>query len=401
MTVTITPAPLHGEIRAIASKSAAHRLLICAALADAPTQIVCPDTSRDIEATVSCLSSLGAGIERRGASIFVSPIKSPVRNAALDCIESGSTLRFLLPVCCALGTGAQIRLHGRLPERPLSPLWEELMAHGAVLSRPERDTVAVSGKSSGKSWSIDGGVSSQFVSGILFALPILGGGRLEITGRTESAGYIDMTVSAMLKFGVDVKKTDTGYAVSGGYHTPGRAEVEGDWSNAAFWLAAGELCSGAVRCTGLDVHSGQGDRTAVDILPRLGGGAAVDARDIPDLVPILAVTAALKCGKTTFTNAGRLRIKESDRIKTTCALINALGGRASETPDGLTVDGMGTLRGGTVDSAGDHRIAMCAAIASIGCTEPVKVLGAECTQKSYPLFWQDFAKLGGQIKTED
>ena len=401
MTATIIPAPLRGAVRAIASKSAAHRLLICAAFADAETEIVCPDTSKDIEATIDCLNSLGAGIVRRGTSLFVSPIAGTRKNAALDCGESGSTLRFMLPVCCALGAGASIRMHGRLPERPLSPLWEELTAHGAEISHPERETLLISGAASGRDWSIDGGVSSQFVSGILFSLPLIGGGELAVTGRAESSGYIDMTVSAMLKFGVNVVKTERGYAVSGAYRTPGRAEVEGDWSNAAFWLAAAELCGGEVTCTGLDDASGQGDRAVRDILPALGGGCVVDARDIPDLVPILAVTASLRRGDTTFINAGRLRLKESDRISSTCAMINSLGGSAEETADGIAVHGTGSLCGGTVDSCGDHRIAMCAAIASIGCTGRVRVLGAECTQKSYPQFWRDFADLGGKVSMED
>lgn len=401
LRIRIVPGSLRGEIRAVASKSAAHRLLICAALADGATEIVCRDTSRDIEATSRCLASLGAGISRRGDGLCVKPISKATQCPELDCGESGSTLRFLLPVCCALDSGARLVMHGRLPERPLSPLWEELVLHGAELSRPTRETVKVSGKISGRHWKINGGVSSQFISGILLALPIIGGGELEICGNTESEGYIDMTVSAMVKFGVNVEKIDGGYAVSGKYHTPGIVEVEGDWSNAAFWLAADRICGGTVKCTGLDFSSAQGDRAVRDILPQLGNGAEIDSRNIPDLVPILAVAAAMSEGETVFTHAQRLRIKESDRIKSTCAMISSLGGKARETTDGLAVSGHKCLRGGIVDSAGDHRIAMCAAIAALGCTEPVEIVGAECVEKSYPRFWQDYEALGGKIVRED
>ena len=403
MIVSIMPGRLSGSVRAIASKSQAHRMLICAALADGKTEICCRELSQDIEATAGCLRALGADIERRGESLVVTPIEQAAAGyVVLDCGESGSTLRFMLPVVCALGRECTIKMHGRLPERPLEPLWSELIRRGAVLSKPLRDEIAVSGKIVPGEYTIAGNVSSQFISGLMFALPLVGGGRIRIEGELESVGYVDMTIRALEKFGVGIRREPGGFCVPGArrFSSAGAVEVEGDWSNAAFWLAAGELGS-SVECSGLDPDSPQGDRAAVSALTGLGRGGEVDARNVPDLVPILAVAACGKKGATRFCGAGRLRIKESDRIKSVCAMLSALGGDVEETPDGLIVHGTGSLRGGTVSSAGDHRIAMSAAIASTICSESVTVEGAECVRKSYPAFWEDFVSLGGKVSIEE
>ena len=397
MDIRIEPTKLHGEVRAVASKSAAHRLLICAGLARGETEIVCRELSRDIEATADCLRALGVRVLYENGVFRVSPPEKLVKHAALDCGESGSTVRFLLPVLCALEAEATIRLHGRLPERPLSPLWEELERHGAALSRPSRDSVAVSGRFTGGACELAANVSSQFISGLLLALPIAGGGTIHLTGRMESAGYIEMTRRAQALFGVESSFDGERYTVPAqDYRSPGYIETEGDWSAAAFWIAAGALSGGGVFCTGLDPNSTQGDRAVVALAEQIQrGNAEVDARDIPDLVPVLAVLAAVSPGKTAFTNAGRLRLKESDRLATTAAMLRALGGGVEETPEGLLVTGRDCLAGGTVDSAGDHRIAMSAAIASIACKATVMILGAESVEKSYPDFWRDFQSLGG------
>ncbi len=405
MKVTITPSPLKGTVRAVASKSQAHRLLICAAFADGPTEIVCRELSKDIEATAGCLRALGCGIEYSGGVFRVRPGTAAAGAVSMDCGESGSTLRFLLPVLCALGVKARVKMHGRLPERPLSPLWEELERHGAVLSRPEPDVISVEGRAACGEYRIAANVSSQFISGLMFALPLTeGGGRIVLTGRTESAGYIEMTRRALEHFGVEAD-------FAGGvidvperrfYRSPGTIEVEGDWSNAAFWITAGILSGGGVNCTGLDGSSAQGDRAAAALAEKIrAGGAVVDASDVPDLVPALSALAAGCRGETRFVNAGRLRLKESDRIQSTVAMLRALGADARETEDGLIVEGTGFLTGGTVDSAGDHRIAMSAAAASVACRGPVEILQAECVAKSYPAFWQDFVMLGGKIETEE
>ncbi len=398
MKITIKPQKLKGGIQSIASKSQAHRLLICAALSDEATEIVCPTGSKDIDATADCLRALGAEIEYCSGSYFVSPVKNVNKKAVLDCGESGSTLRFMLPVVCALGVETEFVLHGRLGERPLEPLRSCLEAHGAVITKPERDRLCCSGSLSCGDYDIAANVSSQFVSGLLMALPLLhGSSSLRLVGNIESAPYIDMTRQAQAEFGLFSAFEDKSFSIAGigRYHSPGLVEVEGDWSNAAFWLAAG------VECYGLNEDSAQGDRAVIDCMERIKeGGAVIDAADIPDLVPVLAVCAAVSSGETRFVNAGRLRIKESDRIKSVCAMLISLGGKVQETEDGLIVRG-GELSGGLVDSANDHRIAMSAAIASCFCKGEVTVLGGEAVKKSYPAFWEDFVSLGGEIKVEE
>lgn len=406
MRVVIEPGPLAGELRAIPSKSQAHRLLICAALADKPTVLDCAALNQDISATAACLRALGAEVVHENGQFRVSPIRGTARGAELDCGESGSTLRFLLPVACALGAEGRFVLRGRLPERPLSPLWEELERHGAILDRPTRDTVSFSGGLRGGEFTIPGDISSQYISGLLFALPLLEGeNRLLPTGRLESAGYLDLTKQAQALFSLRWSGEAAGESwklVSDRtYRSPGRAEVEGDWSNAAFWLAADALGSGGVRLTGLDPASAQGDRAAAELLPRIReGNAVIDVGNIPDLVPPLAVAAAVSPGVTRFVNAARLRLKESDRLASVCAMLQALGGDAEAGPGELTIRGKASLRGGTVDSCRDHRIAMSAAIAASVCREPVRILGAEAVEKSYPAFWQDYRLLGGSIREE-
>ncbi len=403
MRVTLSPRPLRGVIRAIPSKSQAHRLLICAALADKPTRIACGSLSKDIEATADCLRALGADIDYSGGVFTVRPISSCPEMVELDVGESGSTLRFLLPVVCALGKGARIKMHGRLPERPLSPLWEELERCGAVLSKPRRDILEVRGNLREKRFSIAANVSSQYISGLLFALPILGGGEIELLGDIESAGYIEMTLRALRAFGADIKYENRCYSLDkGGLSSPGEAAVEGDWSNGAFWLAANALGGGGIALTGLDADSPQGDRAVTEAAAAIQkGDAVIDARDIPDLVPVLAVLASVSPGTTRFINARRLRIKESDRLATVHEMLSALGADIDETEDGLIVRGREHLRGGSVHARGDHRIAMSAAVAAIACEGEVTIENAESVTKSYPAFWRDYALLGGDVKTEE
>ena len=400
MKLTIEPKSLKGEIEAIPSKSAAHRLLICAALADKPTEIYCPSLSKDIEATAQCLKALGAGIDYCEGTFFVQPVDKVNKDALLDCGESGSTLRFILPVVCALGGGARIKMHGRLPQRPLSPLWEELETHGARLSRPEADIIAVAGKISAGDYSIRADISSQYISGLLFALPLLEGeSNLSLEGEIESKGYIDMTCQAQEEFNLNLSYADKTFTVPAhsAYKSPGRVDVEGDWSNAAFWLVADALSDGALEVSGLRHNSLQGDSAVTDLISSIReGNAVIDVKDVPDLVPVLSVLAAVSPGKTEFINAGRLRIKESDRIASVCRMLSALGAQCEEKAEGLTVWG-GQLRGGTVDGENDHRIVMSAAVAAIACCEPVTILGVEAADKSYPAFFEDYKKLGGKI----
>ena len=400
MNVTITPAPLHGEIRANPSKSDAHRLLICAALSDAPTRILCPETCEDVDATVRCLTALGAKIERDTEGFLVTP-GAPPESCCMDCGESGSTLRFLLPVVCALGVQAGFKLHGRLPERPLEPLWSELKRGGAILEK-DGGSIRIKGKLKEIDYALAANISSQFLSGILFALPLLGGGTLKLLGNVESAGYLDLTLRRLADFGVKVERRKNTLTVPPcRYRTPGLAEVEGDWSSAAFWLTAGTLCGNTVRCTGIDPASAQKDRLICDALQTIRGGSAVlDATNIPDLVPILSVAAALTPGTTTITGAERLRLKESDRLSAVSEMLRTLGGEVTVTGDGFVIHGCASLRGGAVNGFGDHRIVMAASIAAVGCKAPVTILGAEAVNKSYPGFFRDYAALGGICKEE-
>jgi len=386
------PAPIGGTVPAIASKSMAHRLMICAALADTPTEIQCRSTSKDIEATKTCLAAMKAG-------------EKPLR-----CGESGSTLRFLLPVVAALGLDTEFYMEGRLPDRPLAPLDEQLTAHGATLSK-DGATLHVSGQLTPGDYTLPGDVSSQYISGLLFALPLLDGpSTLTVTGKVESAPYIAMTLDALAQFGVEITQKDNVYHIPNcGYQSPGMAFVEGDWSNAAFWLCAGAI-SRTVTVTGLDPRSLQGDKAVFDILRQFGAictrdgdaftvspaplhGINIDAAAIPDLVPILSVVAAKAEGTTRVYNAQRLRLKESDRIETICGLLHNLGAQVEQTPDGMIIHGGKPLAGGTVDSCNDHRIAMAAAVASSICQGEVTVLGAQAVEKSYPHFWEDFEML--------
>ncbi len=376
MDIRIFPRSLRGDVTVIPSKSQAHRLLICAAFADSPTQLRCPETNRDIEATADCLRALGAQIIRTETGYTVFPAAHAPEAAVLPCRDSGSTLRFLLPVAGALGVDATFLMEGRLPQRPLSPLWEELERMGCRLSRPTANTIRIQGKLHPGAYSIPGNVSSQYISGLLFAHMLMEESTLEITGRLESAPYIEMTRRALALFP--------------NRRSPGYLEVEGDWSNGAFWLAARELGS-RIYIAGLRDDSPQGDRACAELLPRLKENITISAADIPDLVPILSVVAAANRGAV-FTDIQRLRLKESDRVASVIAMISALGGKAEATEDTLTVQGSG-LRGGTVDACNDHRIAMSAAIAATVCTEPVTILGAECVEKSYPRFWEEYFRL--------
>ncbi|MBP3414126.1 MAG: 3-phosphoshikimate 1-carboxyvinyltransferase [Clostridia bacterium] len=421
MDVRITPGILSGNIDIIESKSHAHRILICTALSDRPTKVICAQSSEDIDATVRCLNALGANIARTSDGFSVVPIATPPESAYMDCGESGSTLRFLLPVIGALGVHASVKMSGRLPQRPLSPLWEQLCAGGMTLDKPQEDIIECGGKLCAGTYTLPGNISSQFISGLLFALPVIDGqSQLIITGKTESKAYIEMTTRVLSGFGIDIPFECDRFIINGGC-TPRTAadtvKAEGDWSNAAFWLCAGALSDSGITCRGLDLVSVQGDRHVTTLLDRFGAkvklagdyanvtcagmnGCVIDASDIPDLVPILAVCACRARGITKIINAQRLRIKESDRLKTVSDMLSALGADIAETDDGLIINGSEKgLRGGAeVCACGDHRIAMSAAIASCMCREAIVITGAQAVNKSYPKFWEHFEMLGGKAE---
>lgn len=551
MNMRIEPHALSGRVEGmIASKSQAHRALICAALADAPTRIVCNSYSQDVRATVRCLEALGARVEWRGDGMLMLPVgyagqtgrgyagevraanacaidaanamtnanaigmanvnpnvssgdeaidtPSPIAAAApinsadarcvhvsaplLDCGESGSTLRFMLPLAGALGRECAFTGQGKLPTRPLSPMYEQLAAHGMRMSAQGSFPLRCAGQLSPGRYEIAGNISSQFITGLLMALPLLAGdSELRVIGQLESRPYVDITLDVLNKFGIAIERNAQGFIIPGGqrFKSPASMRIEGDWSSAAFWLAAGALgasdVSGVpcklsdtvsmsderdadvnrgapcepsdtaielgnsdvpdapcklsapastsyereaggercVSCAPLDPASAQGDRAIADVLRRFGAriesagdtvlarparlsGIALDASDIPDLVPIIAVVAGAARGDTVISGVSRLRLKESDRICSVMALLGALGVSAEEAGGVLTVHGRGRLEGGTVDSFGDHRIVMAAAVAGSVARAPVTISGAQASDKSYPGFFDIFAALGGR-----
>ncbi len=416
MKRTIPPGARTGRVHIPASKSQAHRLLICAALGEEKTEVVCDGISADIAATAKCLRALGAAVEETETGFLVSPIKKvPEGRCELYCGESGSTLRFLLPVVGALGAQAAFHREGRLPQRPLAPLDGVLTAHGMTLSE-DGDLLLCGGQLQAGNYEIAGNVSSQYISGLLMALPrLMGESTLTVTGTLESAAYVAMTEDALRLSGVEFSKNGASYAIPGGqrFRLPVRTAVEGDWSNAAFFLCMGALAKEGVRVEGLNLESSQGDRGVLDVLRAFGAevseeesavtvrrgalrGVTVDASPIPDLIPVLSVVASVAAGETRVENAYRLRLKESDRLQSTANLLRALGGRVEEKEDGLVITGVPVLHGGETQTQNDHRLAMSAAVAACAATGEVAVDNDACVAKSYPRFWEDYGSLKGE-----
>lgn len=412
MNARIVPAKLGGTVAAIASKSDAHRLLILAALSRGETRLLLEQRSEDIDATIECLTSLGAEITILPDGVLVRGIETVAENPLLDCKESGSTFRFLLPVACALCSRVRFTGSGRLPERPIGELMRQMEAHGVAFSG-EHLPFETNGLLSGGAFSLPGNVSSQYLTGLLLALPLLReDSTISLTTQLESAAYVNITLDALKRFGAQVNTQGDCYAISGRQKitSPGEAHVDADWSNAAFFLAAGALGNKVVM-TGLRTDSPQGDKAILTMLRKFGAtvevshksiavhpgaltGCTIDVGETPDLLPILAVLGACATGETRLVNAARLRLKESDRLASVCAMLRALGGAAEELPDALVIQGT-SLAGGVVDSYRDHRIAMSAAIASIRCEGEVSILDADAVKKSYPAFFEDLNRLGG------
>ena len=401
MEVTIFPGRLAGKVTVPGSKSMAHRGMIAAALADGPSRIQNATPSGDIEATVRCLTALGAEIRREGEDLEVFPLARRWRDqVVLPCGESGSTLRFLLPVAAALGAPARFTGEGRLPERPLGPLEEALSRGGAHLSGT-RLPIEAAGRLQPGEYRLPGNISSQYITGLLLALPLLEGeSTIRLTTPLESAGYVRMTLQVLSQFGIQV------FPEEGGWRIPGNQtycavdfKVEGDYSAAAFFLTANAIGS-QVECLGLREDSTQGDRAILhhlETIQSLGGGRVeIDLSQCPDLAPALAVAAAYGNGKTVFTHAGRLRLKESDRLAALSAVLTQMGAETEEGPETLTIQGKPALNGGvTIEPFGDHRIAMAAAVAALGAKSPITIQNAQCVGKSYPQFFHHMKLLGG------
>jgi len=404
-----------GTVRIPPSKSLSHRALICAGLAALQSsgesclrQI---GNSEDIEATMSCMKQLGINYSiQSDGTILVQPDPAAAKAAVMDCRESGSTLRFLLPLAAIDGTRRTLTGQGRLMERPME-IYETIFARKDLYYQREGSTLTVQGPLLSGDYHLPGNVSSQFISGLLFALPLLqGDSRIILTTPLESAAYVDLTLDTMKSFGITIEQPDAcTYRIPGSQcYQPQYYTVEGDYSQAAFFLAAGALGQ-SVKCDGMHPESIQGDAAIIDILKRMGAevfwqggylqalpsqlrGIDIDVREIPDLVPPLAVLLSLAEGTSHIVNAGRLRIKESDRLSAMTSELRKLGALVEEGENSMTITGRPSLDGGQTDAHGDHRIAMAMAVAAIRCEAPVSLSGWQHVSKSYPGFWEDFEK---------
>ena len=406
MDVTLYPAKLNGSITPPPSKSQAHRLIIGAALGKGSCTIQNVAFSQDILATLGAMEQLGAkweSIDDRTIRIHGMGGSFDGAQPFLDCGESGSTLRFLIPIALAAAGGGKFTGRGRLMERPQKPYFDLFDQKGIAYSL-ENSVLTAQGNLPAGEYALRGDVSSQFFTGLLYALPLVSGDSvIRSTTALESRSYIDMTLDVLKQCGISVTVDGDSFCVAGG-QTYGLQDcaVEADWSQAGFFYAAKGIGNDLDIC-GMDLNSPQGDKKIVPYYLEMlkQGDVTLDVSDCPDLVPPLAAQAALRGeGNTTYiVNAARLRIKESDRLTAVSTVLNALGAEIEELPDGLVIRGKDSLVGGvTVDSFNDHRIAMMTAVAATRCTEPVQLLDAGCVKKSYPNFWEDYEKLGGEVR---
>lgn len=457
MTVEITPAPLCGKVFIPPSKSAAHRLILGAALAKGTSRVEPACHSKDIDATLKAAAALGAEITEQNGAFYITGIGGCPQSGSpvtIDCGESGSTLRFLLPIAAALGRTVTFTGHGRLPQRPMREMTELLRRHGVQCSA-DLLPITVTGRLNPGVFKISGAVSSQHLTGLLLALPLIGpNSSAELTTPLQSAGYIDLTVQALAEFGVTVTAHNGVYQTTGSYRAKA-VEIEGDWSQASFYLAAAAM-GARLQLTGLNPRSAQGDKAGLALFAKFGvqpvwqgqtlqlekapqplngekaestqsnraassretngptanspnngptatresantaeAARTIDCRNIPDMVPALAAAAMFAAGQTVLTHAERLRFKESDRLATTAAAVNALGGKAEQTADGLIIYPV-LPKGGQVCGANDHRIVMAFSVAAAYAAGKTQITAAEATEKSYPGFFKDFTNLGGK-----
>lgn len=414
--VLINPGRLAGTVTIPPSKSMCHRAVICAGLSRGTSNIGNVIFSQDIEATLNAMDSLGVDISRGQNTINIKGNGSlEIKNDVINCNESGSTLRFLIPIAAVTGKKVEFTGQGRLIDRPLAQYYEIFEEQNIKYANENgKLPLKIEGRLSPGEYRIKGNVSSQFISGLLFALPLLeGDSKIIITTPLESKPYVELTIQMLKYFSINIENNEYKEIIIKGNQKYIAADysVEGDFSQAAFWLAAGTL-GADVACMGLNINSLQGDKVIMNIIEQMGGkiliendrvqalpsqtnGRVIDVSQCPDIVPVLAVLAALSNGTTEIINAGRLRIKESDRLRAISCELNKIGADVEERPEGLIIKGKKNLRGGLVSSWNDHRIAMALAVASVKCTEPVIIKDADCVKKSYPGFWEDFQRLGG------
>lgn len=417
--IKLLPANLEGVLNVPTSKSLTHRALICAALAKGKSTIRNIVFSEDIKATMNALTQIGAKFERDKTSVIVKgvrSIKSP--NEAIDCNESGSTLRFLIPILSLTNKPVEFTGKPSLLKRPQT-IYDTLFKEDAIPFVHDAKRIMVNGSVKSRDYYIDGSISSQFFTGLMFSLPLLKeDSTIHIKGVLESKGYIDLTIHILEQFGIEIHELKDAYYIPGNQsYKPFDYTVEGDYSQAAFYLVGGIL-NGSVTITNLSHESLQGDREIIDIIKRMKGrliftengftatksdtnGTTIDISNCPDLGPIVALLGSLSKGTTTITNAARLRLKESDRIESTVTTLQQLGANIKTEEDDIIIYGKSKLQGGNIDSFNDHRIAMMVSIAALRCENPVILSQANAVNKSYPHFFDDYTSLGGKIEIKD
>lgn len=418
--VKFSPFVPKGTVNVPPSKSDVHRAIICAAMANGVSRISPVALSNDIKATIGCIKALGADAVLENNVLTVDGTNMyKNKTALLDCGESGSTLRFFIPIAAVGNINAIFVGKGKLPQRPIGIFTEALPKAGTVCKTEGGLPLEIKGQLKSGIFEIPGNVSSQFITGLLLALPILeGDSEIVLTSPLESVGYIAMTIRTMKQFGVNIQATEKGWHIKGGqsYKTCDYT-TDGDWSQAAFFMVLGAV-SGKVTVKGVAKDSTQGDKKCAEILARFGAkitqldnevtvekgelkAITIDASQIPDLVPVLSVCAAFAEGTTKIINAERLRIKECDRLKATAELLNNLGGKVKELSDGLEITGVSSLKGGNVNGYNDHRIVMSAAVCAARSDEDITATFAMSINKSYPDFYIDYNSIGGKANVLD
>ena len=423
--IKITPRAFKGEVNIPPSKSISHRAIISASLSNGTSKISNVAFSDDIIATLEAMKSLGVEVldieketEQTSTIIIDGTDDLKLINSTIDCFESGSTIRFLMPLVTLPNKEVTVTGRGRLVERPMDTYYKMFEKQNIKYKTTNGNLpVTIEGRLNPGTFEMKGDISSQFITGLLFTLPLLDGdSKVVITTELESKGYVDLTLDMLKKFDIEVENIDyQEFRISGNQKYKAHDyKVEGDYSQVAFWIVAGVL-NGDIKCNDLDLDSLQGDKVVLDIVKEMGGdleakedyvlvkksktkGTIIDASECPDIIPVLSVLAAVSEGETRVINGKRLRIKESDRLNSTATIINDMGGDVEELEDGLIIRGVEKLKGGvTIDSYGDHRIAMALGVASTVCVEPIIVTNSHVVSKSYPNFWEDFVKVGGKI----
>lgn len=414
--IAIQPKKIKGSVQVPPSKSMAHRAIICASLARGKSVISNIEYSKDIEATISAMKALGTMIFQHDDYLEIDGTTTFMKNnCEIDCCESGSTLRFMVPISIVCEANVHFIGEGRLGKRPMDVYYRIFDQQNiGYLYRENVLDLYIRGQLKGGVFEIAGDVSSQFISGLLFALPLMDeDSKIMITSPLQSKGYIDLTIQMLNQYGIKIINHDYQEFIIPGcqMYQPCDYCVEADFSQAAFYLVAGVL-GNRVDLIGLNLDSKQGDKEAIDILERMGcrllknengysmypgilSSTIIDGSQCPDIIPVIALACALSQGVSEIQNIGRLRIKECDRLSATVEVINQLGGIAKEGKDSMIIEGVSSLQGGMVSSYNDHRMAMMEAIASTVCEDAVVIDQKECVQKSYPSFWEHFKSLGG------